>query len=110
MYYRQLQQSEQLKPVLSLYIQDTFQKGESQTTPENDGGPALETELVNSISLLVEKQHEKTTPRETACCGRRKVDALEVKVWIETRPREKARIQRTRKGFSVQLFAKELLG
>ena len=28
LYYRQLQLSEQLKPLLSLYFQDTFQKGE----------------------------------------------------------------------------------
>ena len=30
-YHRQLQQSEQLKPLLSLYIQDTVQKGESRS-------------------------------------------------------------------------------
>ena len=43
--FRQLQQSEQLKPLLSLCIQDTVQENESrETTPDfKYGGPILGT-------------------------------------------------------------------
>ena len=54
-YYRQLQQSEQLKPSLSLYIQDTVQMVNRETTPDSqNGGPIPGTEkFVSSMSLLV---------------------------------------------------------
>ena len=44
--YRQLQQAEQLKPLLSLYIEDTIQKGDSRdyTRLKKDGGPMLGTD------------------------------------------------------------------
>ena len=44
--YRQLQQSEQQKPLLSLHIQDTVQKGESRDLHRTykDGGPKPGTE------------------------------------------------------------------
>ena len=34
LFYREEQQSEQLKPLLSLYIQDTVQKVNRETTPD----------------------------------------------------------------------------
>ena len=51
LYFRQIQQSEEPKPLLSLYIQDTAQKGDSPhySRLKKYGGPIM---FVRSIALL----------------------------------------------------------
>ena len=90
--YRQLQQSEQLNPLLSLCIQDTVHKGESRDhTRLKDilWSDTWSGKFARSMSLLVKdnfKSHE-------------------------TRSRKETRIERQRKGFpTVQLSKKEFLG
>ena len=55
LYDRQVQQSEQLTPLLSLYIKDTVQKEESRyyTRLKNMMVRYLEQKIVGNISLLV---------------------------------------------------------
>ena len=54
-FYRQLQQSEQQEPLLSLYIQDTVQKENRETTRDQQMVVrCLGQNIVRSISLLVD--------------------------------------------------------
>ena len=73
-FYHQLQQSDQLKPLLSLYIQDTVQKVNRETTPDlkRRWSDTWNRKTVRSMSLLVQDNLKKPTSGAAAAKGRSK--------------------------------------
>ena len=127
MYYHQLQQSEQLNPLLSLYIQDIVQKGESRDYTRLEKiwwSDTWNSKIVRGASFL-KTQLDKTacggTAAKSTSKGKGKRTSGDYVQWRAEgqcsqrdkcgMKREEARIQRKWKGFATVQFSKtEFLG
>ena len=116
-YDRQLQQSEHVKPLLSLYIQDTVQKGASRdnTRLQKRVVRYLDQKVVRSISLPVKDylkspplalllprariRAQEREPVEIACSEQQKVNALE-EVSVDSNAIQRGEKPEKRQGFA----------